>query len=132
MRSGDRAALESYVAATQRKWLNTAYRLCRDPEQAQDLVGHAWEKLYLKWPQVHANGNDPNGYMAKMLANAVIDSRRSRRYKREVTRGYLPETPVKDTFVEEVAARDSCLALGSSSRTRKGSSSVSESSIDSH
>jgi RNA polymerase sigma factor (sigma-70 family) len=104
MRSGDEAAFEDYVASTQRRWVNTAYRLCNDSEQAQDLVAHAWEKLYLKWPQVHAKG-DPHGYMAKMLHNAFIDILRSSRFKRELTSGDLPETPVADSFVDELAAR---------------------------
>ena len=105
MRESDTAAFADYVAATQRRWLSTAYRLCLNPVHAQDLTAQAWEKLYLKWPQVLARG-DPNGYMAKVVHNLFIDFRRSNRYRLELPRDQIPETVVQESFVDALVDQD--------------------------
>jgi RNA polymerase sigma-70 factor (sigma-E family) len=56
----------------------TAWVLCRDPHQAEDLVQHVLIRLYVAWPRV--SGMDAvDGYVRTMLVNANLDRLRRRR-----------------------------------------------------
>lgn len=109
MRREEEAAFEAYVNDTQRAWLGRAYRLCYDQDEAQDLVQHCWEKLFLNWNKVSSQGG-PGAWMSTTMHHKFLDSRRSSRFKREFAREELPETPVQDSFVDDYLGKDSLLA----------------------
>ena len=75
---GERAGFTEYVVARRPLMYRTAWVLCRDPHQAEDLVQHVLTRLYVVWPRV--SGMDAvDGYVRTMLVNANLDRLRRRR-----------------------------------------------------
>jgi RNA polymerase sigma-70 factor (sigma-E family) len=75
---GERTGFSEYVVARRPLMYRTAWVLCRDPHQAEDLVQHVLTKLYVAWPRV--SGMDAvDGYVRTMLVNANLDRLRRRR-----------------------------------------------------
>ena len=56
----------------------TAWVLCGDHHQSEDLVQHVLTKLYVAWPRV-SRMDSVDGYVRKMLVNANLDRLRRRR-----------------------------------------------------
>jgi RNA polymerase sigma-70 factor (sigma-E family) len=59
----------------------TAFLLCGDWHQADDLVQTALVKLYVAWPRVRAGGS-PDAYVQRILVRCYLDERR-RPWRRE-------------------------------------------------
>lgn len=59
----------------------TAYLLCGEWHQADDLVQAALVKLYVAWPRVRADG-PPDAYAHRVLVRCYLDERR-RPWRRE-------------------------------------------------
>jgi RNA polymerase sigma-70 factor (sigma-E family) len=59
----------------------TAYLLCGDWHQADDLVQAALVKLYVAWPRVRMSG-PPDAYAQRILVRCYLDERR-RPWRRE-------------------------------------------------
>jgi RNA polymerase sigma-70 factor (sigma-E family) len=59
----------------------TAFLLCGDWYQADDLVQTALVKLYVAWPRVRASG-PPDAYVQRVLVRCYLDERR-RPWRRE-------------------------------------------------
>jgi RNA polymerase sigma-70 factor (sigma-E family) len=78
VRVSDRAGFSEYVVARRRLMYRTAWVLCGDHHQAEDLVQHALTKLYVAWPRV-ARMESVDGYVRTMLVNANVDRVRRRR-----------------------------------------------------
>jgi RNA polymerase sigma-70 factor (sigma-E family) len=69
-------------AVTRRPALRrTAFLLCGDWHQADDLVQTALVKLYVAWPRVRSDG-PPDGYAQRILVRCFLDERR-RPWRRE-------------------------------------------------
>src|SRR3954463_7140412 len=59
----------------------TAFLLCGDWHQADDLVQSALVKLYVAWPRIRAS-ESPDGYTHRTLVRCYLDERR-RPWRRE-------------------------------------------------
>lgn len=67
----------------------TAWLLCGDVHQADELVQQALVKTYLAWPR--ARDRDPLAYARRTLANLRIETWRRRRREVLVAPAHLPE-----------------------------------------
>jgi len=74
----DRAGFTEYVVARRALMYRTAWVLCGDSHQAEDLVQHVLTRLYVAWPRV-ARMESVDGYVRRMLVNANVDRVRRRR-----------------------------------------------------
>jgi RNA polymerase sigma-70 factor (sigma-E family) len=73
-----RTAFTDYVVARRPLMYRTAWVLCGDHHQAEDLVQHVLTRLYVAWPKV-ARMDSVDGYVRAMLTNANVDRLRRRR-----------------------------------------------------
>jgi RNA polymerase sigma-70 factor (sigma-E family) len=74
----ERTGFSEYVVARRPLMYRTAWVLCGDHHQAEDLVQHVLTKLYVAWPRV-ARMDSVDGYVRTMLVNANLDRVRRRR-----------------------------------------------------
>ena len=74
----ERTGFAEYVGARRPLMYRTAWVLCGDPHQAEDLVQHVLTKLYVAWPRV-SRMDSVDGYVRRMLVNANVDRLRRRR-----------------------------------------------------
>src|ERR1700755_633407 len=74
----DRAGFSEYVAARRPLLHRTAWVLCGDHHQAEDLVQQVLTKLYVAWPKV-AGMDSVDAYVRTMLVHANVDRIRRRR-----------------------------------------------------
>jgi RNA polymerase sigma-70 factor (sigma-E family) len=74
----DRSGFSEYVDARRPLLYRSAWVLCGDHHQAEDLVQHVLTRLYVAWPRV-ARMESVDGYVRTMLVNANIDRLRRRR-----------------------------------------------------
>jgi len=105
MSSADEGAFRAF-AFTRRPYLRrTAFLLCGDWHQADDLVQTALVKLYVAWPRIRANAA-PDAYAQRTLMRCFLDDRR---------RPWRRESPVEDIGLGAAAVRaeDDLLDLGS-------------------
>ncbi|GAA5016727.1 SigE family RNA polymerase sigma factor [Terrabacter aeriphilus] len=90
------AGFADYVAARRPKLYRTAYLVCGDPHEAEDLVQTALAKLYVAWPRVVATGQ-PDAYVRRVIVNAHLDEiRRPHRRRERSTRDELLDGPAGD------------------------------------
>jgi RNA polymerase sigma-70 factor (sigma-E family) len=77
----------------------TAYAMCGDWAEAEELAQHGFVRLYSHWPKViHTN---PDAYLRTVLTRLFLDTRRRGR-KREQLVAELPE----QFFVDSHSAED--------------------------
>lgn len=74
----DRSGFSEYVAARRPLMFRTAWMLCADAHQAEDLVQHVLTRLYVGWPRI-SRMESPDGYVRTMLVHANVDRLRRRR-----------------------------------------------------
>jgi RNA polymerase sigma-70 factor (sigma-E family) len=74
----EREGFTEYVVARRPLLYRTAWVLCGDPHQAEDLVQHVLSRLYVAWPRV-SRMDSVDGYVRTMLVNANVDRLRRRR-----------------------------------------------------
>ena len=74
----ERTGFTEYVGARRPLLYRTAWVLCGDPHQAEDLVQHVLTRLYVAWPRV-SRMDAVDGYVRRMLVNANLDRLRARR-----------------------------------------------------
>jgi len=86
--------------------LRTAWFVCGDPVQAEELVQAALEKVYLSWRRIDRGA--ATAYARKVVLNHHIDTRRRR--SREVLTDRTPERPAAETRPEETDALVRALA----------------------
>jgi DNA-directed RNA polymerase specialized sigma24 family protein len=84
----DRAEFTAYVEARSPKLLRTAYLLCRDWAQAEDLLQTALVKVWRAWRRI---GDDPDPYVYRILVNTHASWWR-RRWRGEIPTSAPPET----------------------------------------
>ncbi len=73
-----RVGFSDYVVARRPLLYRTAWVLCGDPHQAEDLVQQVLTKLYVAWPRV-SRMDSVDGYVRTMLVHANVDRVRRRR-----------------------------------------------------
>ena len=89
VRSQDQADFEAYVAARAAALRRTAYLLCGDWHQAEDVVQNALTKLYLAWRRVEKR-DGIDAYARQIVVRCVLDERR-RGWRRERPVSALPD-----------------------------------------
>jgi RNA polymerase sigma-70 factor (sigma-E family) len=77
----------------------TAFLLCGDWHQADDLVKAALVKLYVAWPRLH-DIKGPDAYARRTLVRCYLDERR-RPWRREAPVETVDDWPVDDIGVEQ-------------------------------
>lgn len=89
MRLDDEAEFRRYVTDRAHALRRTAYFMCGDWHQAEDLVQTALLKLYRAWRRVERqDSRDP--YVRQVIVRALIDERR-RGWRRERPYGAFPD-----------------------------------------
>ncbi len=80
----------AYVAAARPALWRTAFLLCGNVAQADDLVQNALLKLYVAWPRLR-RGDRLDGYARRIILNSHIDEvRRPWRRETESLEGHEP------------------------------------------
>jgi len=74
----ERAGFSEYVVARRPLLYRSAWVLCGDHDQAEDLVQHVLTRLYVAWPRV-SRMDSVDAYVRTMLVNANLDRLRRRR-----------------------------------------------------
>lgn len=96
--SGDRdAEFVEFVQSASARLLKTAWFICGDPLQAEELVQAALERVYLRWGRLRET--TPLAYTRRVLLNLHIDHQR--RASREVEISELFEGSSLDVGPEE-------------------------------
>jgi RNA polymerase sigma-70 factor (sigma-E family) len=85
----DELEFRDYVQARLPGLRRSAFLLCGDRSQADDLVSIALGKLYRSWRKVRGLDH-PDSYVRRMLVNAYLDERR-RPWHRERSTDAVPE-----------------------------------------
>jgi RNA polymerase sigma-70 factor (sigma-E family) len=80
--------------------LRTAWFVCGDPVQAEELVQAALEKVYVKWRRIDRGA--ATAYARKVLLHHHIDTRRHR--SREVLTDRTPERATSEHQVDDADA----------------------------
>ena len=93
MHLDDEAEFRQYITDRSYALRRTAYLMCGNWHQAEDLVQTAFLKLYRSWRKVQRLDNR-DAYVRQVLVRALIDERR---------RGWLRERPF-GTFPDDIAA----------------------------
>lgn len=93
--AADRAAADQeyteYVRAGLSQWRRTAYLMCGDWHQGDDIVQRVLTELYRNWPRARRADN-LNALVRTMLLRRLIDDRR-RSWARVLLTGWLPDRP---------------------------------------
>ena len=83
----------AFVSARRAHLLHTAALLTAgDTHLAEDLVQSTLTKLYLAWPAFR-RAHNPEGYLRRVLVNALIDEKRRLWRRREQPMAELPDRP---------------------------------------
>lgn len=85
------AEFAAFMAGAAPQLARTAWLLCGDTHQADELVQAALVRTYLAWPR--ARERDPVAYARRTLANHRVSTWRRRRREVLVGPAGLPETP---------------------------------------
>jgi RNA polymerase sigma-70 factor (sigma-E family) len=103
MRASDDADFSSFVAASSRRLLRSAYLITGDLGEAEDLLQVALERAYRRWPAIRQK-DVPEAYVRKIVATAAIDAGRLRKLRSApLDEDQFPGVP--DPAVEGVAGR---------------------------
>ncbi len=85
------AEFTEYLAARQAALLRTAYLVCGDRHQAEDVLQTALAKLYLSWDKVRDRGA-LDAYVRRIVVNETTSAWRRPWHRRERSTDELPET----------------------------------------
>jgi RNA polymerase sigma-70 factor (sigma-E family) len=94
MRASETAEFEAFVSARAAALRRTAYLLCGDWHQAEDIVQIGLTKLYLAWRRVEKR-DGLDAYARQIVVRCALDERR-RGWRRERPTDAVPELPVRD------------------------------------
>ncbi len=87
----------AFVRDASPRLLRTAWFICGDPHQAEELVQAALEKVYLAWRRI--DRGSATAYARKVLLNQHIDTRRRR--SREVLTAETPDRAGHEPRIED-------------------------------
>ena len=88
-----------FVRDASPRLLRTAWFVCGDPVQAEELVQAALEKVYLRWRRIDRGA--ATAYARKVLLNQHIDTRRRR--SREVLTAEAPDRPATTSSAQDTS-----------------------------
>jgi RNA polymerase sigma-70 factor (sigma-E family) len=94
--------------------LRTAWYLAGDPSRAEDLVQETLTRLYVVWPRLTRNDEDPGGYAHRVLVNLHTDEWRRRR--REQVSADPPDRPARPSDPDHVDIVRALAGLGARER----------------
>jgi RNA polymerase sigma-70 factor (sigma-E family) len=100
----DEEAFRAFAATHRDSLRRTAYLLCGDWHQSDDLVQTTLVKLYVAWNRLNRSGN-PQAYTRRILTRCYLDERR-RPWRREA-----PADALADTAAAVAAPADTVLDL---------------------
>ena len=95
------ARLRDFVRVAWPRLVRTAWLLCGDRHEAEDLVQTALVKVVRAWPRIERK-DDPFVYARAVLANTAASRWRRRRRYDELTAGRRDPAPVPDPAAEVV------------------------------
>jgi RNA polymerase sigma-70 factor (sigma-E family) len=107
MRGPDEAEFGELVAGRAHALRRTAYLMCGDWHQAEDLVQVTFMKLHASWHRVRRH-EAFDAYLRKTLLRACVDEKRRARWRREAPTDVLPE--VVDPAVLPDGVRDALVS----------------------
>lgn len=81
MSAANEDAFRAFAVTRRPALRRTAFLLCGEWHQADDLVQAALVKLYVAWPRVRGDAS-PDGYVQRILVRCYLDERR-RPWRRE-------------------------------------------------
>ncbi|MCW2601672.1 MAG: putative polymerase ECF-subfamily sigma factor [Frankiales bacterium] len=91
MRTSREEQFRAYVVRSRASLVRTATLLTAgDSHLAEDLVQTALTKLYVAWPRIRLP-DGPDGYVRRILVNALIDERRRPFRQRETSHADVPD-----------------------------------------
>lgn len=99
MSQADESAFRAYALSRRGSLRRTAYLMCGDWHQADDLVQTALTKLYVAWKRVRSE-DQPDAYTRRILTRCYLDERR-RPWRREAPVEVLEEIPAAATHAED-------------------------------
>lgn len=105
MRASAEAEYKDYVTARSYALWHTAFLLCGDAHQAEDVVQTALLKLYVAWHRVERAENR-DAYVRRVLVRCVVDEKR-RGWRRERPVPELPESAAPEG--SDLGERDAVL-----------------------
>lgn len=91
MRSDQEGDYVEYVTGRLPRLHRTAYMLCTDAHQAEDIVQATLTSLYVDWRRASAADN-LDGYVHRIMVRRYLDERR-RRWSRVLLGESLPDVP---------------------------------------
>jgi RNA polymerase sigma-70 factor (sigma-E family) len=103
MSEADESAFRTYAVSRRPALRRTAYLLCGDWHEADDLVQTALTKLFVAWKRVRSD-EQPDAYARRILTRCYLDERR---------RPWRRESPVEvlDDFPTATRSADDALDL---------------------
>jgi RNA polymerase sigma-70 factor (sigma-E family) len=87
----DETSFRQFAATRLAPLRRTAYLLCGDWHQADDLVQTALVKLYVAWPRLHGHAQ-LDGYTRRIVVRCYLDERR-RPWRREQSTENVTDRP---------------------------------------
>ncbi|MEY9859014.1 RNA polymerase sigma-70 factor (sigma-E family) [Catenulispora sp. GAS73] len=105
MRDSAEAEYKRYVTARSHALWHTAFLMCGDAHQAEDVVQTALLKLYVAWHRVERAKNR-DAYVRRVLVRCVIDEKR-RGWRREHVMAAVPESGAGEG--PDIGERDAAL-----------------------
>jgi RNA polymerase sigma-70 factor (sigma-E family) len=101
MSDADEAAFRAFAHTRRPALRRTAYLMCGDWHQADDLVQTTLTKLYVAWRRVRTT-EAPDGYARRILTRTFLDERR-RPWRRESPVEVLDDRPSSAAASDEAA-----------------------------
>lgn len=86
----------AWVRDYQRSLLGFAQLIAGHPQTGEDLLQTALARAYLKWSKIGAAGQDPVGYVRRIIVNENASLWRHAWKRRERSTAILPEPPNRD------------------------------------
>lgn len=108
MSAAHEGAFRAFALSRRPVLRRTAFLLCGDWHQADDLVQTALVKLYVAWPRVRSSG-PPDGYAHRILVRCYLDERR-RPWRRESPAEIVDHAGTTTSAQEDVLDLRSALA----------------------
>ena len=90
------ADFSAWVRDYQRPLLGFAQLIAGDPQTGEDLLQTALARAYLKWSKIGAAGQDPVGYIRRIIVNENASLWRHAWKRRERSTATLPEPATSD------------------------------------
>jgi RNA polymerase sigma-70 factor (sigma-E family) len=107
MRAADDADFTTFVAASARRLLRSAYLITGDLAEAEDLLQTALERAYRRWPTIRRK-DAPEAYVRKVIVTAAVDAGRRRKFRSApLDEEQAPGQP--DTYLERLPGRTALL-----------------------